>query len=576
MKALVLAAGFGTRLRPLTRYMPKPLFPLGDATLLDAVIGKLVAAGCEAVAVNTHHLHDGIDAHIRGRSYPVPVNTVFEPEILGTGGAIRNLSDFWDDRPFFVVNSDICFDIDLRAVYEFHLTHSHPVTLAMVDDPLFNTVGVNPRGAVRTFDRSEATASDGLRWATFTGIQVLEAEVLDPIPETTFYSSIDAFRSLMARGREIRAFIPENAAWADLGTPDRYRDAALKRLAPLAFRRRWPHEADGPVLFQRLAGDGSDRSWHRLTVGDRSLVLADHGLRELPPDETAEVDAFCRIGEHLIRNGIPAPRIHLQDRISGYVFLDDLGDVHLQNLALKAAGEDDLFRLYRPVIDILVDVSRAAAGFDTAWTCQTERYDRGLILERECGYFVEAFLEGYVGLDGPFNHLQPEFERIADGAVLYGFEGLMHRDFQSRNIMVKDGKPHIIDFQGARLGPIQYDLASLLIDPYAALPESVQTRLLDYCLHRLSARAEVDRHRFHLGYRYAALARNLQILGAFGFLTKVKEKPGFAEFIRPALECLMRNLETQDFEDFPELRRVAHSAIELIFSNLLTAPPPIH
>ena len=562
MKTLVLAAGFGTRLLPLTRFLPKPLFPLGDATLLDTVVGKLIEAGCDAVAVNTHHLHDRIDAHIRGRSYPVPVKTVFEPEILGTGGAIRNLSHFWDDRPFFVVNSDILFDIDLRAVYEFHLSHPHPVTLALVDDPRFNTVGVTPRGAVHAFDRSEATASDGLRWATFTGIQVLDAEVLDFIPENTFYSSIDAFRSLKARGREIRAFIPENAAWEDLGTPDRYRNAALKRLAPLAFSRRWPHEAVGPVLFQRLAGDGSDRSWHRLTVGNRSLVLADHGLRESPPDATAEVDAFCRIGEHLIRTGIPAPRIHLQDRISGYVFLDDLGDDHIQNLALKAAGDDDLFRLYRPVIDILVGLSRAAAGFDTAWTCQTERYDRRLVLERECGYFVEAFLKGYVGLDGPFDPLQPEFERIADGAVLYGRQGLMHRDFQSRNILIKDGKPHIIDFQGARLGPIQYDLASLLIDPYAGLSESVQARLLEYCADRLAARAAADRRWFHLGYRYTALARNLQILGAFGFLTKVKGKPAFAEYIRPALEALIRNLETQDPENFPELRRMAHSAFE--------------
>ncbi len=560
MKALILAAGLGTRLRPLTRYLPKPLFPLAGPTLLDIAIHKLVDAGCRAIAVNTHHLHEQIENHLRSRSYPIPVGAVYEPEILGTGGAIRNLTGFWDDQPFFVVNSDILFDIDLRAVYEFHLTHPHPVTLAMVDDPRFNTVGVNPRGAVRTFDRSEAPAPAGLRWLTFTGIQVLEAEVLDPVPENTFYSSIDAFRSLMARGREIRAFIPEDAAWEDLGTPDRYRNAALKRLAPLAFRKRWPREADGPISFQRLAGDGSDRSWHRLTVGDRSLVLADHGLREIPPDETAEVDAFCLIGEHMIRNGIPAPRIHLQDRISGYVFLDDLGDIHLQNLALKAAGDDDLFRLYRPVIDFLVDLSQAAAGFDTTWTCQTERYDRALILERECGYFVEAFLKGYVGLDGPFNHLQPEFERIADGAVVYGFEGLMHRDFQSRNIMMKDGKPHIIDFQGARLGPIQYDLASLLIDPYAGLSEPLQERLMAYCIDRLVAGTFVNLHRFRIGYEYAAIARNLQILGAFGFLTKVKGKIDFAAFIQPALSNLIRKLISTEAGEFPALLKMARSA----------------
>ncbi len=571
MKALVLAAGFGTRLLPLTRYLPKPLFPIGDVALLDFVIGKLVEAGCDAIAVNTHHLHERIDAHIRGRLYPVPVNTVFEPEILGTGGAIRNLADFWEDRPFFVVNSDILFDIDLGRVYDFHLGHPHPATLAMVDDPRFNTVGVDGGGAFRAFDRSESSESPGLKWLTFTGIQVLDTEVLAHIPEHSFYSSIDAFRSLMAQGREIRAFIPEKSEWEDMGTPERYRNAALKRLAPLAFRKRWPRADDSPISFERLAGDGSDRGWHRLTAGDCSLVLADHGFRELPPGKTAEVDAFCWIGEHLLCNGIPAPRIHLQDRSSGFVFLEDLGDVHLQHLALQAADDDDLFRLYRPVIDILVNMSQAAAGFNTAWTCQTERYDQNFILERECGYFVEAFLKGYVGLGGPFTRLQPEFQRIADGAVSCGHPGLMHRDFQSRNIMIKDGRPHIIDFQGARIGPIQYDLASLLIDPYAGLSETVKIRLLDRCIDQLSARTAVDRNRFITGYRYTALARNLQILGAFGFLTKVKGKSAFAEYIRPGLESLMRNLETQPPEHFPELRQMAHSSSERLFRAELSA-----
>lgn len=564
MKALVLAAGFGTRLRPLTRWLPKPLFPLDGRPLLDIIIQKLVDAGCEAVAVNTHHLSEKIVSHLQAGDYPIPVAPVYEPEILGTGGAIRNLIDFWDERPFFVVNSDILFDIDLDRLYRFHLSHSDPATLVLVDDPDFNTVGVDPGGMIRTFGGGDRPSSPGLRRMTFTGIQVLDPEVIDPIPGNTFYSSIDAFRSLMAEGREIRAFIPADAAWEDLGTPDRYRKAALARLAPAAFRNRRPGEAADAISFQRLAGDGSDRGWYRLRSGDRSLVMADHGFRECAPEETAEVDAFCQIGDHLFLSGIPVPRIHLRDRISGYVFLEDLGDLHLQAQAKDTDGEDALFRLYSPVIDILVDLSRTADGFDLSWTWQTERYDRQLILERECGYFVEAFLKGYAGLEGPFAHLDPEFQRIADGAVSHGLHGLMHRDFQSRNIMMKAGKPYIIDFQGARLGPIQYDLASLLIDPYVALPESVQGRLLEYGIDRLAARTFVDHHRFRIGYAYTALARNLQILGAFGFLTKVKKKPAFGDYIRPALETLIQNLSVTGIPEFPALLDVARSAREKI------------
>jgi aminoglycoside/choline kinase family phosphotransferase len=135
----------------------------------------------------------------------------------------------------------------------------------------------------------------------------------------------------------------------------------------------------------------------------------------------------------------------------------------------------------------------------------------------------------------------------------------MHRDFQSRNIMIEAGKPYIIDFQGARLGPIQYDLASLLIDPYAGLPESVQLRLLDRCIDRLTSLGGVDRQRFLKGYRYAALSRNLQILGAFGFLSHIKGKPVFATYIPAATKSLIRHLSVFRDGEFPALLKMARS-----------------
>jgi aminoglycoside/choline kinase family phosphotransferase len=130
--------------------------------------------------------------------------------------------------------------------------------------------------------------------------------------------------------------------------------------------------------------------------------------------------------------------------------------------------------------------------------------------------------------------------------------------------MVKDGKPRLIDFQGARFGPIQYDLASLLIDPYVQLPDPVQERLLKYCIDNLSARAVLDRHGFIAGYRHAALARNLQILGAFGFLTRIKGKPAFTRYIRPALDILIRNLSRSETDEFPALHFTAHTARKLL------------
>ena len=112
MKALILAAGYGTRLRPYTEHTPKPLFTVAGRPLLDIIITNLHKAGCEAVIINTHHLHQEIEAFVTARSYGLPVTTRYEPQILGTGGAIKNVIDFWDHQPFMVINADIVADID--------------------------------------------------------------------------------------------------------------------------------------------------------------------------------------------------------------------------------------------------------------------------------------------------------------------------------------------------------------------------------------------------------------------------------------------------------------------------------
>ena len=110
MKAMILAAGLGSRLRPFTANTPKPLFPVAGRPLLDIIIRSLQNAGCEAIIINTHHLYKKIDSFLSGRKYSIPVFTRYEPLILGTGGAIKNVADFWDDQPFMVVNSDILTD----------------------------------------------------------------------------------------------------------------------------------------------------------------------------------------------------------------------------------------------------------------------------------------------------------------------------------------------------------------------------------------------------------------------------------------------------------------------------------
>ena len=121
MKALILAAGFGTRLLPHTGHTPKPLFTLAGKTMLEITINNLRAAGCSRIVVNTHHLHGKMENFIAAAGLESQVSISHEPEILGTGGAIKNVRSIMGDEPFFVVNSDILSRVDLEHVRDFHL-----------------------------------------------------------------------------------------------------------------------------------------------------------------------------------------------------------------------------------------------------------------------------------------------------------------------------------------------------------------------------------------------------------------------------------------------------------------------
>lgn len=559
---MILAAGFGTRLLPYTGFRPKALFTFADQPILDLMIRRLMTAGCRAIVVNTHHLHDQIEAFVAQRGYTIPVRTRFEAVIRGTGGAVKNVADFWDNQPFMVVNSDIVTDIDLEAVYRFHRQHPQPVTLVLHDEPAFNTVSVGSDDLVTGFGEQGADAHPpNGRLLAFTGIQVLDPDVLELVPPDTFYSSINTYRTLIAEGRGVRAFIAAGHYWTDIGTPERYRQAVYDWMTPRAFAQVLPGDPPNPIERELLAGDGSDRLWYRLKSGPSSLILADHGVRT--GTHTAEVDAFIAIGRHLRAAGIEVPRIYLSDRFAGLVYLEDIGDEHLQETVRRTSRSEELLDCYRPIIRQLVKMAfTGAENFDPAWAYQTPTYSRELILERECRYFVEAFLTTYLGRRVSFADLAGEFARLADRALAFGVNGFMHRDFQSRNILIRNGNGVIIDFQGGRVGPIQYDLASLLIDPYVDLPEVLQDQLLAYCLHQIGLTKPVDPHRFHKGYHYCCLTRNLQILGAFGHLSKVKGKTQFEAYIPSAVRSLHQRLDRDSENEFPQLNAIASEVVD--------------
>jgi len=547
---MILAAGLGTRLLPYTQHTPKPLFTLSGQPILDLVIDRLQTAGCKEVIINTHHLHHKVEAFIASKNYNLSVHLKHEPSILGTGGAIKNVSDFFDNKPFMLINSDIVTDIDLLNVYDFHLSHSHPVTMVLHDYPEFNNVSVDSNKCIIEFFPD--TADNRL---AFTGIHVIDQEVLDFIPDGQFYSIIDAYRRVISNNQCVKAFIVKDTYWKDIGTPETYKQAAFDTMAPEAFQHAYPDYTKNDISKEQIQGDGSDRNWYRVSSDNKSLIVVDHGIRQ--SEAITEVDAFVNIGKHLFSNKIPVPELFLYDTFSGLVFLQDFGSTHLQDMVLKAKTDKEITSHYQAIICLIIDFSISGAnGFDPLWTYQTTHYDKDLILEKECRYFVEAFLQNYLGMDIRFDNLKQEFDLLADTTLEYSINGLMHRDMQSRNIMIKNGKCFFIDFQGARLGPVQYDIASLIIDPYVALPFPIQTQLKDFAVETLADRVGSKKDNFKQCLNYCAITRNLQILGAFGFLSKVNGKKYFEQYIPTAVKTLKNNLSVFKEIGFSNLKSV--------------------
>lgn len=557
MKAFILAAGFGTRLLPYTGITPKPLFTLNRRPLLDLTLERLQQAGFDTIIINTHHGYEKIEGFLSGRTYDARVIVRHETEILGTGGAIRNIADLWDDGPLLVINADIVTDIDLTKVYAFHSRHHHPVTMVMHYHERYNSVNVDRQDFVTGFSKEGIESGDQIRMA-FTGIHVMDPKVLTFIPPTGEAHIIDTYAAMLQKGEQIKSWQPSNHYWQDIGTPETYHTAVMDHMVPLAFEKAFSAAQPSPPAITPLKGDGSDRKWFRLTTENASLIMVDHGIRS-GTDNRYEVDAFVAIGRHLYHRGAAVPRIHLHDDFAGLVFLEDLGDLHLQDFA-RDRNPQELTDIYHHVIDRWLHMAlEGYLDFNPDWTHQTTQYDRLVILEKECRYFVEAFVQAYLKLPLDYADLADEFETLADMALAKAVTGFMHRDLQSRNIILKDKKAYFIDFQGGRTGPLQYDLASLLIDPYVALALDLQDELAAYAAAVLAQHSSYNDRALLQGYDYCAVCRNLQMLGAFAFLSQTKHKHHFETYIPQALDTLRQRLTDRIGKPLPKLRRAVET-----------------
>ena len=288
--------------------------------------------------------------------------------------------------------------------------------------------------------------------------------------------------------------------------------------------------------WQSIPADGSTRLFWRISVPTSGIRYIAMENAPNTPFQNRENLAYLEIGRHLFKKGLPIPEIYRADLTTGRFIMEDIGDTNLQG---RVAQLKEKVPLYQKIVEILIRLQmEGSEGFNEAWTCQTERYDRSVMRRYESDYFREAFLCNYLGLKRDLAVLDGPFDHLAGMASRAGNQFFLHRDFQSRNIILSNDKIGILDWQGGRLGPLGYDLASLLIDPYTALSVGERDLIFQYYLDLLQSFDLNGIGPFQDVFPYLAIQRNLQILGAFSYLSRVKKKSRFEAHISPALKSL--------------------------------------
>ncbi|CAK8711436.1 Aminoglycoside phosphotransferase domain-containing protein [Candidatus Electrothrix laxa] len=312
-----------------------------------------------------------------------------------------------------------------------------------------------------------------------------------------------------------------------------------------------------------LTPDGSLRRFCRITHEDGRTAVA----VAPPPDDDAglqEAVSGWHIGRHLFTCGAPVPELYNFEEQNGLLVCEDLGDQRLHDLILEKSNDSEqVIQLYRQTVSELARMQmRDSQGFDPAWCWDTPKYDRALMLERESGYFLQALCHDFLQLEIDEEKITQDFEALADKASQAEATFFLHRDFQSRNIMIQQDRVRFIDYQAGRSGPLAYDLASLLIDPYAALPDHFQDELLEHYLNALTALLPYNRAQFRQEYLLLALQRNLQILGAFAFLSQQRGKPFFRQYLAPALHSLQALLAKSATAEYLYLKSLSRRCLK--------------
>lgn len=546
--ALILCAGYGTRLRPLTDKLPKPLLPVRGKPAIFAVMDKLRAAGVDDFLINVHHLPEKFaeifelppDSFKRGRLAKThycgsSVRLVFEPQILDTGGAVKNILPFIDtSKPLVVHNGDIYFDCPadefLSAAQENVSDAACAATLCLRSGGNMPNVGVDSLGNV--CDMRFALAAPYEKIAQYAGFFVLNPLIFDRFrrAKTAKFSVVDIFLDALRAGERIAGFFADGGEWADIGTraeyarlnsrglPDEW--AALAELCECGFE---PNEAD----IRKVAKGASTRAFYRFSKSGEKLVGCFYS--DLPRENFL----YAPIAEFLCGCGVPVPKILYHDAQKKIIVMEDAGARDIGELQ----AEEMRGAYFAALRAAKILHTKASEKFAANPIELCPPFDADLY-RWEQDYFYRECAQGVFGINIP--RPDSDFE-VLTRRLLDFPRRLLFRDFQSQNIMVSEGGDiRVIDFQGMRLGNPFYDVASLLFDPYV---EKLGGEFIDEALGEyLNFLPDASFPGFAESreiLNIAGVERLLQALGAYGFLSAKKGKTGYAKYFAPAAANLL-------------------------------------
>ncbi|MDR0422758.1 MAG: phosphotransferase [Proteiniphilum sp.] len=312
-----------------------------------------------------------------------------------------------------------------------------------------------------------------------------------------------------------------------------------------------------PVV-EALPSSGSNRRYFRLRKDGLSII----GVRGESREENR---AFVALSRHFCRQGLNAPEVFAVSDDGACYLQRDLGDVNLFDCIRggRLSGvfsRDERVLLHRTVAMLADFQVRGAQGLDFGVCYPLPEFNSRSVYW-DLNYFKYSFLKT-TGMDFREDLLENDFDRMAGILPENRSETFMYRDFQSRNVMLVDGEPFFIDFQGGRRGPVHYDVASFLWQAKAGFPEELRNELIRTYIESLRKYRRVDEAAFLKRLRGFVLFRTLQVLGAYGFRGYFEKKPHFIQSVPFALNNL-RDLLREDFEEYPYLCGLLREMTEL-------------